>query len=71
MITQLGVMGFDEETKEMMLLQVHPGVSVDDVIENTGFDLIIGDVRETDAPTDNELRLLREEIDPSGIVLGK
>jgi acyl CoA:acetate/3-ketoacid CoA transferase beta subunit len=70
-ITQLGVMGFDGETKEMMLLQVHPGVTVGEVIENTGFDLLIGDVRETDAPTDEELRLLREEIDPSGIVLGK
>ena len=70
-ITQLGVMGFDEETKEMMLLQVHPGVTIDEVIENTGFVLLIGDVRETAAPSDEELRLLREEIDPSGIVIGK
>jgi acyl CoA:acetate/3-ketoacid CoA transferase beta subunit len=70
-ITQLGVMGFDDEIKEMKLLQVHPGVTIDEVIENTGFDLLIGDVRETDAPTEEELRLLREEIDPSGIVLGK
>jgi len=70
-ITQLGVMGFDEETKEMMLLQVHPGVTIDEVIENTGFDLLIGDVRETAAPSDEELRLLREEVDPSGIVIGK
>ncbi|MBT7912351.1 hypothetical protein HN588_00420 [Candidatus Bathyarchaeota archaeon] len=64
-------MGFDKETKEMMLIQVHPGVTVDDVIENTGFELLLGDVRETDAPTDEELKLLREEIDPSGIVIGK
>jgi len=70
-ITQLGVMGFDEESKEMMLLQVHPGVTIDEVIENTGFDLLIGDVRETAAPSDEELRLLREEVDPSGIVIGK
>ena len=70
-ITQLGVMGFDKETKEMTLLQLHPGVTVDDVRENTGFELLIGDVIETEAPTDEELRLLREEIDPSGIVIGK
>jgi len=70
-ITQLGVMGFDKETKEMTLFQLHPGVTVDDVIENTGFELLIGDVIETDAPTEEELRLLREEIDPSGIVIGK
>ncbi len=70
-ITQLGVMGFDDETKEMTLLQVHPGVTVDEVIENTGFELLIGNVKEIDAPTDEELKLLREEIDPSGIVIGK
>ena len=70
-ISQLGVMGFDEESKEMKLLQVHPGVTVDDVIENTGFEMLIGDVKETEPPTEEELRILREEIDPSGIVLGK
>ncbi len=69
-ISQLGVMGFDEESKEMKLLQVHPGVTIDDVIENTGFEMLIGDVKETEAPTGEELRILREEIDPSGIVLG-
>ena len=70
-ISQLGVMGFDEKSKEMKLLQVHPGVTVDDVIENTGFEMLIGDVKETESPTEEELRILREEIDPSGIVLGK
>jgi glutaconate CoA-transferase subunit B len=70
-ISQLGVMGFDEESKEMKLLQVHPGVTIDDVIENTGFEMLIGDVKETEPPTEEELRILREEIDPSGIVLGK
>lgn len=70
-ISQLGVMGFDEETKEMKLLQVHPGVTVENVIENTGFEMLIGEVVETVAPTVEELRILREEIDPAGIVLGK
>jgi len=71
-ITQLGVMGFDEETKKMMLLRVHPGVTVEEVVENTSFELIIpDDVGVTEPPTEEELRLLREEIDPSGIVIGK
>ncbi|MCB2172731.1 3-oxoacid CoA-transferase [archaeon] len=71
-ITQLGVMGFDEETKKMMLLRVHPGVTVEEVVENTSFKLIIpDDVGVTEPPTEEELRLLREEIDPSGIVIGK
>ena len=71
-ITQLGVMGFHEESKEMMLLNVHPGVTVDDVVENTSFKLIIPEkVSITSPPTGRELQLLREEIDPSGIVIGK
>ena len=71
-ITQLGVMGFHEESKEMMLLNVHPGVSIDDVVENTSFKLIIPEkVSITSPPTGRELQLLREEIDPSGIVIGK
>ena len=70
-ISQLGIMGFDEETKEMKLLQVHPGITIDDVIENTGFEMLIGDVVETEDPTEEELRILREEIDPTRMVLGK
>ena len=71
-ITQLGVMGFHPETKEMMLLSVHPGVSVDQVLENTGFPLLVGEeVGVTEPPTGRELRALREEIDPAGIVLGR
>lgn len=71
-ISQLGVMGFDDETKRMKLISVHPGVTVEEVVENTGFELIIPEeVSETRPPTDEELRLLREEIDSAGIVIGK
>ena len=70
-ITQLGVMGFHPSSKRMMLLSVHPGVTVEDVVENTGFELLIPDeVPTTEPPTEAELRLLREEIDPAGIVIG-
>lgn len=71
-ISQLGAMGFEGESKRMELLSVHPGVTVEDVVENTGFELIIPrTVATTEPPREEELRLLREEIDPAGIVIGK
>jgi glutaconate CoA-transferase subunit B len=63
-VTDLAILGFDEDSKAMRLEQVHPGVSVEDVIENTGFDLIIPDVvPTTEPPTEEELNLLRA-LDP-------
>jgi len=71
-ITHLGIMGFDEKTKRMMLVSVHPGVTVDQVKANTGFELIIPNkVTTTKLPTEKELKILRTEIDPVGIVLGR
>ncbi len=71
-ITQLGIMGFDEESKRMKLISVHPGVAVKDVVENTGFELLMPEeVSVTEPPTEVELKLLREEIDPAGIVIGR
>lgn len=70
-ITQLAVLGFDDESKAMKLLSVHPGVSVEDVVSNTSFSLLVPEkVGITQAPSPEELRLLREEIDPAGIVIG-
>jgi len=70
-ITQLGVMGFDPESKKMLLISTHPGVSVKDVVDNTGFKLIIPEyVPTTEMPSAEELRLLREELDPNKIVIG-
>jgi len=71
-ITQLGVMGFDDDTKEMTLHSVHPGVTVEQVQENTCFELHLdGEAAVTEPPSPEELRLLREEIDPAGIVIGR
>ncbi len=70
-ITQLGVMGFDESTKRMKLLSIHPGVTLEDILENTGFELLIPEeVSVTEPPREEELRLLREVIDPAGVVIG-
>jgi glutaconate CoA-transferase subunit B len=71
-VTQLGIMGFDEKSKRMKLLSVHPGVTVEHVEANTGFDLNISDkVTVTKPPTEKELKILRTEIDPAGMVIGK
>jgi glutaconate CoA-transferase subunit B len=70
-ITQLGVMGFDPESKKMLLISTHPGVSVKDVVDNTGFKLIIPEyVPTTEIPSAEELRLLRDELDTNKIVIG-
>jgi glutaconate CoA-transferase subunit B len=71
-ITQLGVYGFDEETKRLKLISLHPGVSIADVKDSSSFEIIIPDKVETSPePSEEHLRILREEIDPAGIVLGK
>jgi hypothetical protein len=52
----------------MRLLSVHPGVTVDEVVAATGFELVIpAAVPQTRAPADEELRLIREVIDPRGL----
>ena len=69
-VSTLALLGFDEETKRMKLLATHPGVTVDEVVENTGFELIIPDeVAQNEPPTVEELRILREEVDPGGFYI--
>lgn len=66
-VSNLGVFDFATPDHSMRLVSVHPGVRVEDVVENTGFPLVIeGEVPETRAPSDAELKLLREKIDPRG-----
>lgn len=67
-ISNLGVFDFDTPEHAMRLVSVHPGASVGDIVNNTGFELVIaGDVPQTRSPTGEELRLLREVIDPNGM----
>ena len=66
-VTNLGVLDFETPDHRMRLRSVHPGVSVDDVVSATGFDLVVpDDVPESRLPTDDELRLIREVLDPRG-----
>jgi acyl CoA:acetate/3-ketoacid CoA transferase beta subunit len=67
-ISNLGVFDFETPNHSMQLRSVHPGVTVDQVVEATGFSLVVpADEPETRAPTDEELRLLREVLDPDGL----
>jgi glutaconate CoA-transferase subunit B len=67
-VTDLGTYGFGEATGEMTLLTLHPNVSLDDVRASTGWDPKVSpDLGETPAPTGEELRLIREELDPGGV----
>jgi len=67
-ISNKGVFDFETPDHTMRLRSVHPGVKVEDVVAATGFTLVIPDkVEETRAPTAEELRLLRDVIDPTGL----
>ena len=70
-ITQLGLYGFDEQSRRMTLLATHPGITVDDIRANSGFELIIPDEVGTTEPPSPEVRGILREIDPTGMVIGK
>ncbi len=71
-ISTMGILRFDPETKEMYLESYHPGVTVDQIKENTGWDLKIARaVHETERPSEELIRILREECDPTGVFLKK
>ncbi len=70
-ITQLGVYGFDEQTKGLRLLAVHPGVTADDIRANSSMEIRIPDKVETTRPPTVEEQRLLHEIDPTGMAIGK
>jgi glutaconate CoA-transferase subunit B len=66
-VTGLGVYKFGD-SGEMYLASLHPGVTVDDVRENCSWDMPVADgVVETPPPSGEELRLIRQDLDPEGI----
>jgi acyl CoA:acetate/3-ketoacid CoA transferase beta subunit len=67
-VSNLGVFDFETRDHAMRLRSVHPGSSVEEIREQTGFPLVVPDgVPETREPTGAELRVLRERIDPKGL----
>jgi glutaconate CoA-transferase, subunit B len=63
-VTDLGILGFEDRSKRMQLLSLHLGITAEEVQANTGFELLISpDLAVTEPPTEEELRVLRR-LDP-------
>ncbi len=63
-VTDLCTLGFDNNSKRMKLLALNPGITVNDVVKNTGFELIIPEgIKQNDEPSIEELEILRNEVD--------
>jgi glutaconate CoA-transferase subunit B len=70
-VSPLGVLDFEPESGAMRLKHVMPGVTADEVQANTGFELLFHDeVTPMPPPDADELRLLREVVDPRGVLRG-
>ena len=66
-ISSMGIFSFDPASREMILSSHHPGVSVDDIKNETGWPLRVSpEIRETAPPTDDELAAVRK-YDPKGV----
>lgn len=70
-ITPLGLYGFDEASKRLKLLAIHPGVTAEQIRENSDMEIIIPAHVETTEPPSAEERRLLHEIDPTGMAIGK
>jgi len=63
-VSNLAILGYEPQSKRMQLLATQPGVSVEQVLDSTGFELLLAEAVETNPPpTAEELRVLREEVD--------
>jgi len=70
--TNLCVIGFDAATKRMQVERIHPGVTREEVIDNTGFELLWSDdLAVSEPPTDEELHALRTYVDPRRYIIGR
>jgi glutaconate CoA-transferase subunit B len=71
-VTPLGIFDFTPDEKRMRIKSLHTGVSLEEVRDNTGFDLVCeGEVEVTDEPSASELKALREEVDSTGVLRSK
>ncbi|MEJ8826916.1 CoA-transferase [Variovorax humicola] len=68
-VTDMGIFGFEEKSKRMKIVALHPGVTLEQVQDNTGFELLHDDdIAVTDAPTERELSVLRD-LDPDRLYI--
>ena len=69
-VTNLCVLKFHQETREMYLAERYEGVTPEQVQENTGFALDVSGSTVAAPPTAEELRILRDDVDPQRLILG-
>jgi len=69
-ITNLGIMRFDNSSRRMILACCYPGVTPQEILDNMEFSVDIKSARQAQEPTDSELRILRERCDPQRLILG-
>jgi glutaconate CoA-transferase subunit B len=70
--TNMAVMDFEPESRRMRVISINPGYSIKDVQDNCGFELLQAQqITETEPPTEAELKILREEVDPHRYVIGR
>ena len=71
-ITDLAILGYDQQTRRMQVQSLHPGITLDQVRAATGFELGVAEpLGLTLAPSEHELDLLRREVDPHRYLLGR
>ena len=68
-VTTMGVIRFNNETKRAYLASYYPGLTSEIVAQNTGFQLDTSRAVETESPTEEEIRILRDVVDPEGVFL--
>ena len=67
-ITDKALLDFGGPAREMRLISLHPGASVDGVCAEIGWPVAVADsIAVTEPPTDQELRCIREDLDPAGL----
>jgi glutaconate CoA-transferase, subunit B len=69
-VTNKGVMKFDEVTKAMYLAEYYPGVPISEISDEVDFEIDVSQAKESLPPTAEELRILREQVDPQRLILG-
>jgi glutaconate CoA-transferase subunit B len=71
-ITNFAIYSFEEVSKRMKIDSIHPGVTFKDIEENTDFELLKdSSIATTAAPTQDELKILRKEVDPLKLIIGR
>ncbi len=71
-ITNMAIMDFEETSRRMRVISLHPGCTLADVRDNCGFELLAADdMAETPPPEALELEILRDQVDPNRLIIGR